>query len=99
MCWLLPALLAWSLASVAAAPAKYEPNWDSLRAISVPAWFDDAKFGIFIHWGVYSVAGFSSGYNYAEHFPQFMYRTGAGSRNPAEHAAFLKQRFGAAPPS
>jgi alpha-L-fucosidase len=95
---LLPALFALSLATAGAAPAKYEPNWDSLRDIPVPAWFDDAKFGILIHWGVYSVAGFSSGYNYTEHFPQFMYRTGAGSRHPAEHAAFLQQRFGAAPP-
>ena len=94
----LPALSLATALAAAAPPARYEPNWDSLRDIPVPAWFDDAKFGILIHWGVYSVAGFSSGYNYAEHFPQFMYRTGDGSRNPAEHAAFLQQRFGAAPP-
>ena len=94
----LPALSLATALAAAAPPARYEPNWDSLRDIPVPGWFDDAKFGILIHWGVYSVAGFSSGYNYAEHFPQFMYRTGDGSRNPAEHAAFLQQRFGAAPP-
>lgn len=33
----------------------YSPNWQSLDARPVPAWFSDAKFGIFIHWGVYSV--------------------------------------------
>lgn len=31
----------------------------SLRGRSVPAWFDEAKFGIFIHWGVFSVPGFA----------------------------------------
>ena len=33
----------------------YEPTWISLRTHSVPKWYDDAKFGIFIHWGLYSV--------------------------------------------
>ena len=34
---------------------NYEANWESLDARPVPEWFKDAKFGIFIHWGVYSV--------------------------------------------
>jgi alpha-L-fucosidase len=34
---------------------KYSPDWTSLDARSAPQWFKDAKFGIFIHWGVYSV--------------------------------------------
>ncbi|OQP40061.1 alpha-L-fucosidase [Niastella yeongjuensis] len=33
----------------------YSPNWESLDARPAPQWFKDAKFGIFIHWGVYSV--------------------------------------------
>ncbi len=33
----------------------YQPNWESLDKRPVPAWFEDSKFGIFIHWGVYSV--------------------------------------------
>jgi alpha-L-fucosidase len=33
----------------------YEPNLDSIRAHQVPDWFHDAKLGIFIHWGLYSV--------------------------------------------
>ncbi|HVS54518.1 MAG TPA: alpha-L-fucosidase [Opitutaceae bacterium] len=33
-----------------------QPTWDSLRAnYTVPEWFKDAKFGIFLHWGVYAV--------------------------------------------
>ena len=36
-------------------PAKYEADWASLKQHPVPEWYDDAKFGIFIHWGIYSV--------------------------------------------
>lgn len=40
--------------------AKYEPNWDSIDSRPLPQWFDQAKFGIFIHWGVFSVPSFGS---------------------------------------
>jgi alpha-L-fucosidase len=33
----------------------YAPNWESLDKRPIPTWFTDAKFGIFIHWGIYSV--------------------------------------------
>ncbi len=34
----------------------YKDTWDSLSNMQVPAWFSQAKFGIFIHWGLYSIA-------------------------------------------
>lgn len=34
---------------------QYQPNWKSIDSRPVPAWFEDAKFGIFIHWGLFSV--------------------------------------------
>ena len=34
---------------------KYHSSWESIDRRPIPAWFQDAKFGIFIHWGVYSV--------------------------------------------
>lgn len=34
---------------------KYDANWESLDKRPVPQWFENCKFGIFIHWGVYSV--------------------------------------------
>lgn len=37
------------------AAQTYTPDWASLDARPIPQWFKDAKFGIFIHWGVYSV--------------------------------------------
>lgn len=34
---------------------KYTPTWESLDSRPLPGWYDDAKIGIFIHWGVFSV--------------------------------------------
>jgi alpha-L-fucosidase len=34
---------------------KYLPTWNSLRTHPTPQWFKDAKFGIYTHWGIYSV--------------------------------------------
>ncbi len=38
--------------------ARYAANWTSLDARPLPRWFDEAKIGIFVHWGVFSVPGF-----------------------------------------
>ncbi len=38
---------------------KFSPTFDSLNQHVLPSWFDDAKFGIFIHWGLYSVPAFA----------------------------------------
>ena len=38
----------------------FRPDWNSLSQYKVPDWYRDAKFGIFIHWGVYSVPAFGS---------------------------------------
>ena len=42
------------------ARGPYHDDWESLSAYRVPKWYRDAKFGIFIHWGVYSVPAFDS---------------------------------------
>ena len=44
----------------------YENNWESLNSRPVPEWFGDAKFGIFIHFGLYSVPSFTENGQYAE---------------------------------
>jgi alpha-L-fucosidase len=41
--------------SLTIAGQTYQPAWESLDRRPVPSWFGAAKFGIFIHWGVYSV--------------------------------------------
>jgi alpha-L-fucosidase len=53
------------------AEGPFRDDWQSLRAYQAPEWFRDAKFGIFIHWGVYSVAGFGS-----EWYSRNMYQQG-----------------------
>ncbi len=51
-----------------AAAGPYQPNWKSLADYSIPAWYQDAKFGIFIHWGVYAVPAYGD-----EWYPRYMY--------------------------
>ncbi|MBC9796620.1 alpha-L-fucosidase [Sinomicrobium weinanense] len=54
------------------AEGKFEPTWESLSDIErEPEWFKDAKFGIYFHWGVYSVPAYSS-----EWYPRWMYVPG-----------------------
>ncbi len=38
----------------------YTPDWSSLDTHPLPKWYDDAKVGIFIHWGVFSVPAFKN---------------------------------------
>ncbi|MBX2951176.1 MAG: alpha-L-fucosidase [Leadbetterella sp.] len=70
-------LIALVLCLSVSARAQYTPDWESLDKRSTPAWFEDAKFGIFIHWGVYSVPAWATlsnadgfGSNYAEWYWQ-----------------------------
>lgn len=51
---------------------KYEPNWESIDSRPVPAWFEDAKFGIFIHWGPYSVTAWSPKGTYSEWYQYWL---------------------------
>ena len=38
----------------------YQPNWASIDSRPLPSWYDEAKVGIFMHWGVFSVPSFGS---------------------------------------
>ncbi|MCG7851643.1 MAG: alpha-L-fucosidase, partial [Methanosarcinaceae archaeon] len=58
-------------------PKEYQADWDSLDSRPVPEWWLDAKFGIFIHWGVYSVPAWCDGW-YAEWYYNLMHdKTGS----------------------
>jgi alpha-L-fucosidase len=54
------------------AQERFQVDWQSLKKYQVPEWFRDAKFGIFIHWGVYAVPA----YKY-EWYPRHMYNQGS----------------------
>lgn len=72
--------LAGASGAAAAAPApRYAPDWSSIDSRPTPSWWSDAKFGIFIHWGVYSVPAFAPKGEYAEWYWERLGRPG----NPA----------------
>ena len=50
------------------AQGRYKADWASLSGHKTPAWYYEGKFGIFIHWGVYSVPGYGN-----EWYPRSMY--------------------------
>ncbi|MFH1570531.1 MAG: alpha-L-fucosidase [Gemmatimonadota bacterium] len=56
----------------------FQPTWESLSQYQVPRWYEDGKFGIFIHWGPYAVAAFGN-----EWYPRNIYQP--GSREFAHH--------------
>jgi alpha-L-fucosidase len=66
----------------------YQPTWQSLDKRPVPNWFTDAKFGIFIHWGVYAVPGWCTKGNYAEWYQQGL------QGNDTARQKFHKAKFG-----
>ena len=62
----------WSSAPAYAVEPHYEANWASLDARPMPEWFRDAKFGVFIHWGVYSVPAWGKVGQYAEWYGNYI---------------------------
>lgn len=67
----------------------FRADWDSLGAYRVPNWFRDAKFGIFIHWGVYSVPAFDN-----EWYPRDMYLQGSAAFNHQVKTYGPQSKFG-----
>ncbi len=61
-------------------PGPFEASWESLSHYRVPGWYQEGKFGIFIHWGPYCVPGFGN-----EWYPRNMYQR--GSKEFEHHAA------------
>jgi len=89
----LSTLLALSNLHAQTTNPPYDGSWESLQKMPVPAWFDDGKIGIFIHWGPYSVIGYKKGgRGYAEHVPKLFYS------DPKHYYPYIKERWGATPP-
>lgn len=62
---ILTLLFLWASSSVNA-QQKVEPTWESIQERGYPEWFNDAKLGIFIHWGLYSVPSWTKKEGYSE---------------------------------
>jgi len=68
-------------------PGPFAPAWESIeKNYKTPSWFEDAKFGIFMHWGVFSVAA-----HHNEWYEKHMY--GADAQWHAEHFG-PQEKFG-----
>lgn len=71
----LAAALAIGLALLPGAPlpaAPFSADWQSLETHAMPEWLLDAKFGIYAHWGVYSVPAFET-----EQYAKRMHQVGS----------------------
>lgn len=81
-------LIAGAVAAAAAACVfgQYQPNWASLDTRPLPQWYDDAKFGIFIHWGVFSVPSWGTEGGGAS--GEWFWWDWMGAKDP-EYAAFV----------
>lgn len=62
--------------------SNFTADWESLDSRVNPPWYDNAKFGIFIHWGVYSVPTFGSEW----------FWTNLMSKNP-DYVHYMEQNF------
>lgn len=68
-------------------------SWQHIEAnYQVPSWYEDAKFGIFIHWGPYSVPGLAPGKAYAEWYPHNIYR--ANTKRSSKWRQYHQQTYG-----
>jgi alpha-L-fucosidase len=70
----------------------YQPNWSSLDTRPVPAWFGQAKFGIFIHWGLYAVPAWAPKGHYSE---WYAFRLAAGAEKEPAAVKFHQDTYGA----
>lgn len=81
--------LLWLLLPFTIKAQQYKPTWESLDSRPVPAWFENAKFGIFIHWGVYSVPAWSPKGTYSEWYQYWLQsKRVSGNNNPKPTAVF-----------
>lgn len=58
-CFTMKLLLPFIL-SILPGTASETPSWEELDARPLPEWYDESKFGIFVHWGLFSVPSFGS---------------------------------------
>jgi alpha-L-fucosidase len=72
-----------------AAAGPFRSDWGSLKQYHAPAWYENARFGIFIHWGLYSVPGFGN-----EWYSRNMYREGSPEYAHHRETYGPQDRFG-----
>jgi alpha-L-fucosidase len=88
----------------AQAPIHYEPTLESLNRHPLPEWYADAKLGIFIHWGLYSVPGWAplvhpehdfTSEDYIQHNPYAEWYLNSMRLEGSPTQAYHRERYGA----
>lgn len=64
---------------------RYTPDWTSIDARPLPKWYDEAKIGIFVHWGVFSVPSFGV-------YSEWFWHNWKSSKRQAE-VEFMKKNY------
>lgn len=82
------------LAHLAPAQTRFEPTWESVDRRPTPEWFADARFGIFIHWGVYSVPAYAPVGKYAEWYWNALSKGPLDNGEPNATWEFHKRVYG-----
>lgn len=90
-------LLTSLVLAVFTAKAVYEPSWDSLDARPVPRWWREAKFGIFVHWGPYSVPAYAPTGSESVYDGYAEWYQGRLLKGYEKFLAYHKAHYGAAP--
>lgn len=90
--WIALFLIIFQINQISA-QKKYEANWNSIDSRPVPTWFEDAKFGIFIHWGLFSVPAWGptakDGVGVYDRYAEWYWK-GISDPNRASFKAFTK---------
>ncbi len=79
---------------IASAQNRFQPTWESLDKRPIPKWYTDAKFGIFIHWGVYSVPSYGKVGTYAEWYWNTLKKGPTEKGQPNLTWEFHKKNYG-----
>jgi alpha-L-fucosidase len=69
-------------------PSQAAPSWEELNTRPFPEWFKNAKLGIFIHWGVYSVPAYSGVEDYGEWYLRGL------QEGDALRTEFMREHYG-----
>lgn len=83
----------WIASTMQSTATEYEATWESLDSRETPQWYPDAKFGIFIHWGLYSVPSFSTRGTYSEWYWHAKEGDQTGRHQAAVGASKVTQAF------
>ena len=85
-------LLGLLVTALVSSAQTYQPTWESLDKRPVPQWFNDGKFGIFIHWGVYAVPAYTTKGGYAEWYLNGL-QNGDSAKKAYHQAKFGNQTY------